>query len=329
VIPLVAGIYSLEVLYHEVVGRQKLNVYMKLPTDYERNNISRFYMFRGTSSPSLLKNMVTTMPTSAGNQSWYPLDEDSSNYFWTNGVPQVGDTYTVELASPSSGLLLEVETGKVSGEERLSNGVLETTSDGSLWTTIATFSDGRAQAVIPDQTTAFRIRVTAAEGNWLVIRDIKLSASVNISHFEEWTNANGLSNSDGGLGDDPDHDGYNNLIEFALHGNPNSSILKKYVATTLETIDGNDFLLLTCPVRTGAVFSGSPRLSATVDGIVYTIEGSSDLKDYTHEVSEVSPARSDHLPSLNSGWSYRTFKVPVPSSTAPKCFLRIHLAPEL
>ena len=128
---------------------------------------------------------------------------------------------------------------------------------------------------------------------------------------------------------DPDGDGQNNLAEFALNGDPTSGAASGKVRSRIENVGGENALVLTLPVRGTApapAFSGSP-LTATVDGVVYTIEGTNDLATFGQRVSEVSPARASGMPALDSGWSYRTFRLngAVPAR-AQQGFLRARIA---
>jgi hypothetical protein len=81
-------------------------------------------------------------------------------------------------------------------------------------------------------------------------------------------------------------------------------------------------LIYTLPVRDGAVFSGPGDLvSAPVDGIIYQIQGSANLLDFTTAtIAEVTPAHSAGLPALSTGWSYRSFYFS--GAPADRAFLR-------
>ncbi|MDH4444732.1 MAG: hypothetical protein QE267_06350, partial [Akkermansiaceae bacterium] len=58
----------------------------------------------------------------------------------------------------------------------------------------------------------------------------------------------------------------------------------------------------------GAVFSGSPAKSAVAGQLGYTVEGSSELKVFDREVTELSPL-TEGLPALDEGWTYRSFRL--------------------
>jgi autotransporter-associated beta strand protein len=129
---------------------------------------------------------------------------------------------------------------------------------------------------------------------------------------------------------DPDGDGTDNLAEFALNGNPDDAADIGYRAISLEDTDadGQKELTLTIAVRKGdssPVFAGSP-LSATSDGVEYTIEGSLDLEFPTSAVSEAAPANGPG--GLPAEYEYRRFRLDASEGLASKGFLRVKTEPE-
>ena len=147
--------------------------------------------------------------------------------------------------------------------------------------------------------------------------------------FQSWIggfNVNGQT----GAGQDPDGDGVTNLEEFALDGNPASGASTGKVRSRIEAVGGQQALVITLPVRTGATFDANPGpgLDATVaaDGVTYLIQGSNNLTNFDQGVTEVTPASAANMPGLSdpSKWSYRTFRLngTVPTRGA-KGFLRV------
>ena len=121
---------------------------------------------------------------------------------------------------------------------------------------------------------------------------------------------------------DPDGDGRTNLEEFAFDGDPANGADSGKIQSSIATVGATRHLTLTVPVRSGAVFSGSPSLqSAPVDGVVYSIRGSLDLAAFEEAVAEVTPAIANS-PALNPGWTYRTFRLSANTSIQPRGFLR-------
>jgi beta-glucanase (GH16 family) len=125
---------------------------------------------------------------------------------------------------------------------------------------------------------------------------------------------------------DADGDGRNNLTEFALHGSPFNGDGSGFLRSRIEAVSGIPSLVLTLPVRGTPTFAGSPAKSAMVDGITYSIEGSANLGAFNSAVEEVAPASSDGMPALQSGWTYRSFRLASGGGLASSGFLRVRIA---
>jgi hypothetical protein len=128
-------------------------------------------------------------------------------------------------------------------------------------------------------------------------------------------------------GADPDQDGRSNLLEFALNGNPASaSDSGKMVISTEDSGDvGTDRdLSVTLAVRNGAVLGTGAGGSATltIDGMVYTIQGSQNLLTWDSAINEVTPA-SVLVPAPDAGWTARTFQVTDSNGLPDKRFIRV------
>lgn len=126
---------------------------------------------------------------------------------------------------------------------------------------------------------------------------------------------------------DPDGDGRINLLEYALDDDPTSAQASVKVRSRIEDVAGEKALVLTLPVLDGAVFAGATSKSATVGGVVYTIEGSNGLNGFDQVVSEVVPASAEGMEPPFAGWTYRTFRLDgaVPARGAAG-FLRVRVA---
>lgn len=132
---------------------------------------------------------------------------------------------------------------------------------------------------------------------------------------------------------DPEGDGQSNFEEFALNDNPASGATSGKMRASIGDVSGDQALLLTLPVRGVAplpAFSGDLSKTATSDQVTYTIQGSNGLVDFDQEVSEVSPARTDGMPAVDTGWSYRTFRlngaIGGGSPRGPSGFLRARIS---
>ena len=145
--------------------------------------------------------------------------------------------------------------------------------------------------------------------------------------FPAWAASKGLNGTPGfenGKGDDPDGDGFTNLDEFAFDGNPLSGANDGKIVGKIATVGPDQVMTLTLPVRNGATFAndGGDQLSALTDGIYYRVEGSLDLSVFANTVTEVTPAITAGLPTLSTGWTYRTFRAPGTVPTVSMTFLR-------
>lgn len=168
---------------------------------------------------------------------------------------------------------------------------------------------------------------TAVPGAWSLVK----SGSSIVLHFEPeaagpydlWIQSFGLSGAAAGPAADPDGDGWANILEFGVNGNPASRSLTAAVAGRIATLGGEPAFTITVPVRSGAVFSGAAALAATADGVTFVIEGSDAADAWTLDVDEVTPALSAGLPSLPDGWEYRTFRTPGSVNTDAADFMRV------
>lgn len=123
---------------------------------------------------------------------------------------------------------------------------------------------------------------------------------------------------------DPDGDGQNNLMEFALNGNPASSVATGKLRSRIEEIAGSLALVLTLPVREASIFGGSPAKSAIIDGLFFMIEGTTDLNAFDREVIEIA-ASTQGMPDLDKGWTYRSFRLSAAPASVSKGFIRVRL----
>jgi beta-glucanase (GH16 family) len=127
---------------------------------------------------------------------------------------------------------------------------------------------------------------------------------------------------------DPDRDGRSNFQEFALNDNPRSAAVSGKVRSRIEPVAGGKALVITLPVRGNPVFSGAPGKSATVDQVTYHIEGSNGLAVFDQNVTEIPPSAAG-MPTLDAGWSYRSFRlagdVGGTPSRGPAGYLRVRM----
>lgn len=156
-----------------------------------------------------------------------------------------------------------------------------------------------------------------------------LSVTASGTPFSEWAAGEGLTTGNDGAEDNPDNDGLDNLTEFALDSDPLSGAASGKVVVKIAPVGGIDALTLTLPVRTAVgAFGGADALSASGDGVTYTVEGSDDLGTWLLDIDEVTgpdaAAIQAGLPALSNGdWVYRTFRSPGSIAGDPSEFLRV------
>ena len=129
---------------------------------------------------------------------------------------------------------------------------------------------------------------------------------------------------------DPDSDGQSNALEFALGGAPNSGSnnAKTYsiIADGSVDVGTTSELLMTIAVRSGTpVFAGIPSPTATHDGAIYTIQGSTTLGSFALPVTPVAVVAPASNPTPPSGFEYRTFSLDGSDGTSSNGFLRVDI----
>ena len=159
------------------------------------------------------------------------------------------------------------------------------------------------------------------------------SVRITADPYAAWLagfNTSGFTAQDLTAAGDPDRDGQNNWVEFALDGNPTTGTASGKVRVRTETVAGETTMVLTLPMLDGAIFSGSTAQTSTIGQVIYTVEGSNGLMLFDQVVTEISPARSASLPVTNTGWSYRSFRlagaIGGANSRGPAGFLRARIA---
>jgi autotransporter-associated beta strand protein len=139
---------------------------------------------------------------------------------------------------------------------------------------------------------------------------------------------------------DPDNDGFSNLEEHALKGDPADRANNGLVAVAVQDGDSpadTPELTLVAAVFRGATFGATAgnAQQAAVAGITYTVQGSASLSNWTSPVSAL-PAGSDTAPAASgltenlagTDWEYRAFSLDASEGLPDRGFLRIAVSPE-
>ncbi|WP_193214021.1 beta strand repeat-containing protein [Luteolibacter marinus] len=163
---------------------------------------------------------------------------------------------------------------------------------------------------------------------------LNVTELATVSAYDSWAAGYGLSGADALPDADPDKDGTINAVEFALHGDPTDASDPGQQRALIQDASSpaGEELTLVVAVRDGATFGpDGGSQTATVDGVVYRIEGSLGLDDFDAAVSHVSVSETaSGLPSLaGTEWEYHTFKLDASEGLSGKGFLRVgvELAP--
>jgi hexosaminidase len=103
------------------------------------------------------------------------FDGHADTFFWADRTLREGDHLTLRFKAPlGRAAKVTVKTGGPASRngDKLENGVLEGSSNGSSWTKLADFSDGVAVAQAAAGTRHLRVRVTKPQENWLIVHEI-------------------------------------------------------------------------------------------------------------------------------------------------------------
>jgi autotransporter-associated beta strand protein len=153
------------------------------------------------------------------------------------------------------------------------------------------------------------------------------------SGYGTWATATGLS---AGVNDastfDADADGFNNGTEYILAGLPlngaNGPKIHSLIADSSADVDSDKELVVTIAVPQGTpVFSaGAPSSTATFEGYLITVRGSTDLTTFPVVVTPVDPVVTG-LPSapVQGGitYEYRSFSLNGSNGLSGKGFLQV------
>jgi hexosaminidase len=121
----------------------------------------------------------STVSSSLGTyqNNWPELafDGREDTFFWADRALKEGDHFTLKLKAPlAKETTVTLSTGGKASKngDKLENGILEATSDGTDWKPLATFENGSATAKAPAGTRQIRLKVTKPQENWLIIHEI-------------------------------------------------------------------------------------------------------------------------------------------------------------
>jgi hypothetical protein len=134
---------------------------------------------------------------------------------------------------------------------------------------------------------------------------------------------------------DPDQDGLNNLVEFALDDDPGSSSPSGKVATRIASVNGQNVLTLTFPVRFANESYDTPGGEFLMIGLAnpslhYKAQATDNLTSFGLDVERVTgedaAAIQAGLPILSPGWTYTTCRSAGPVIANPRTFMRLDIS---
>src|ERR1051325_1077303 len=174
-----------------------------------------------------------------------------------------------------------------------------------------------ATAVTFDRAGAYVLRLSGSDTQVEMSSDLAVNVNFNPNIYADWTSLNFPGIIDPviiGISADPDHDGTQNLVEFALGMNPN--VPDAFPFTThdpglpigqIRSIFGTNYLTLLVKRPIGRI------------GLNYASEVSSDLATWTTGIQEGVP--------FNNGDGTETviFRDPFPLTTSSQRFIRLKI----
>ena len=118
----------------------------------------------------------TDMQPSGGQIAQRAFDGNEQSYFWSDGSPGAGSTFTLVLDTAKAATSVRILTGTPDHPDDIAHHAdVEVSADGTTFVSIGSFSTAEFDGTIPGgMVKAVRIRVTANNGNWLAIREIEL-----------------------------------------------------------------------------------------------------------------------------------------------------------
>jgi autotransporter-associated beta strand protein len=153
--------------------------------------------------------------------------------------------------------------------------------------------------------------------------------------YESWASGYSLVGGNALKGADPDGDGVKNILEFATASDPTSGSSGPRIYPLMFTIGADNALTFTAAVRKNAVFAPSGvKQTATQDLVVYTVEASNDLTNWTTvQVTEVTGTDKTNIqsalgsklttPALGADWEWHTFRTDGGTQLDPSDHIRL------
>ena len=124
----------------------------------------------------------SSLKTAGGQIRQFAFDGDPDTFFASDGNPGKDDHFTLRFDEPVAIKSLAVTTGRPNGEDALSAGRLEVSTDGKNFTELGTFADGKAGGTPTGKVRTIRISPGEIK-HPLVIREIKIDSDPSVASF--------------------------------------------------------------------------------------------------------------------------------------------------
>ena len=135
----------------------------------------------------VVATVETTLKTSGGQIRQFAFDGDPSTFFASDGKPTKDDHFTLVFDKPVSLKRLELQTGRPKGEDALTSGRVELSSDGKSFKEFANLKDDPTlkglKSKLPAEVKAIRI-VPGDLSHVLVIREFKIDSDPPVAMFK-------------------------------------------------------------------------------------------------------------------------------------------------
>ena len=137
--------------------------------------------------PTVEGLLYSSMPSESTHHPEMAADGDENTYFRSAYGMSDGDEFLLRLSQPIPVSSLKITTGDPEGQDILSTGFVETSSDGVRFTKAATFNaqGAASKAMAGKLVQDVRIRLNSGSGiPALLIREISLTSPIKISHVQ-------------------------------------------------------------------------------------------------------------------------------------------------
>ena len=138
-------------------------------------------------APASVEALIySTMPSTAAHRPEMALDGDPNTYFKSAYGMEQGDTFLVLLSQSVPVASVRITTGDTDGDDLLTTGFVETSSDGTHFSRAAAFSDAGIASALLHNAPVKALRVRVSHGiPALLIREIMIQSPARVAHVQQ------------------------------------------------------------------------------------------------------------------------------------------------